>query len=97
MRKSMVKGGAIAGNGFDAGLTGFDVGLLNLALAFFGKRQLVAQTCTALVALGDEHVGAGSKADAKATWERALATPLGKRDMSLLADLEQRISDLEDS
>ena len=50
----------------------------------------------ALVALGDAHAGAGSKAEAKATWERALATPHGKRDVSLQADLEQRIRDLED-
>ena len=50
----------------------------------------------ALVALGDAHAGAGSKADAKATWGRALATPHGKRDVSLQADLEQRIADLED-
>ena len=50
----------------------------------------------ALVALGDAHAGAGSKAEAKATWERALATPHGKRDVSLQADLEPRIRDLED-
>ena len=50
----------------------------------------------AFVALGDAHAGAGSKAEAKAAWERALGTPLGKRDMSLQADLDQRIRDLED-
>ena len=48
------------------------------------------------VALGDAHVGAGQKDAAKAAWERALQTPLGKRDMSLQSDLEQRIRDLED-
>lgn len=50
----------------------------------------------ALVALGDAHAGNKDKAAAKATWERALATPLGQRDLSLQADLEQRIRDLED-
>lgn len=50
----------------------------------------------ALVALGDAHVGAGAKDQAKAAWEKALATPLGRRDLSLQADLEQRIRDLED-
>ena len=50
----------------------------------------------ALVALGDAHVGAGTKELAKATWEAALNTPLGLRDMSLQSDLEQRIRDLED-
>ena len=48
------------------------------------------------VALGDAHSGAGQKADARAAWERALQTPHGNRDMSLQADLEQRIRDLED-
>lgn len=50
----------------------------------------------ALVALGDAHAGNGDKPAAKAAWERALATPLGQRDMSLQSDLEQRIRDLED-
>lgn len=50
----------------------------------------------AMVALGDAHSGAGSKAEAKAAWERALQTPHGQKDTSLQADLEQRIRDLED-
>jgi uncharacterized protein HemY len=48
------------------------------------------------VALGDAFAGMGNKAQAKAAWEAALATPLGKRDMSLQADLEQRIRDIDD-
>lgn len=48
------------------------------------------------VALGDAYAGLGDKAQAKAAWEAALATPLGKRDMSLQADLEQRIRDIDD-
>lgn len=48
------------------------------------------------VALGDAYAGMGSKEQAKAAWEAALATPLGKRDMSLQADLEQRIRDIDD-
>ena len=50
----------------------------------------------AMVALGDSHAGAGSKAEAKAAWERALESPHGRKDTSLQADLEQRIRDLED-
>lgn len=50
----------------------------------------------AWVALGDAHVGAGSRDEAKATWQRALETPHAKRDMSLQSDLEQRLRDLED-
>lgn len=48
----------------------------------------------AFVALGDAYAGAGDAAKAKATWERALETPHGKRDLSLQSDLEQRISEL---
>lgn len=48
------------------------------------------------VALGDAFAGMGDKAQAKGAWEAALATPLGKRDMSLQADLEQRIRDIDD-
>lgn len=48
----------------------------------------------AYVALGDAHAGAGDSAKAKATWERALETPHGKKDQSLQSDLEQRIAEL---
>lgn len=48
----------------------------------------------AWVALGDAHAGANDAARAKAAWQRALETPHGKRDQSLQADLEQRISEL---
>ena len=50
----------------------------------------------AYVALGDAHAGLGKKDEAKAAWQRALETPLGRRDMSLQADLDQRIRDLDD-
>ncbi|MEW6434894.1 MAG: tetratricopeptide repeat protein [Myxococcota bacterium] len=50
----------------------------------------------AFVALGDAYAGLGDKAQAKAQWQKALSTPLGQRDMSLQADLEQRIRDIDD-
>lgn len=50
----------------------------------------------AIVALGDAYAGLNQKDDAKAAWQRALETPHGKRDGSLQADLEQRISALDD-
>lgn len=48
----------------------------------------------AWVALGDAHAGAGAPDKARDAWQRALETPHGKRDQSLQADLEQRISEL---
>lgn len=48
----------------------------------------------AWVALGDACNGAGEAAKAKEAWERALATPHGRKDTSLQADLEERISQL---
>jgi tetratricopeptide (TPR) repeat protein len=53
-----------------------------------------ASYAAAWVALGDAHAGAGDAARAKASWERALQTPHGKKDASLQADLEQRMSEL---
>lgn len=50
----------------------------------------------AIVALGDAYAGLGDKDKAKQSWQRALETPLGRRDMSLQADLEQRIRDIDD-
>lgn len=50
----------------------------------------------AWVALGDAYAGEGKKDDAKGAWQQALDTPLGRRDMSLQADLEQRIRDIDD-
>lgn len=50
----------------------------------------------ALVALGDAFAGQGNKDAAKSAWQRALETPHGRRDMSLQADLEQRIRDIDD-
>ncbi len=48
----------------------------------------------AWVALGDAHNGAGAAEKAKQAWQQALETPLGRRDMSLQADLEQRLAEL---
>jgi len=50
----------------------------------------------ALVGLGDAQAGLGKKDLAKTAWQKALDTPLGKRDQSLQADLEQRIRDIDD-
>ena len=50
----------------------------------------------AIVALGDAYAGLGNPEQAKAAWQQALETPHGKRDGSLQADLEQRISALDD-
>lgn len=50
----------------------------------------------ALVALGDAFAGQGDKDAAKGAWQRALETPHGRRDMSLQADLDQRIRDIDD-
>lgn len=50
----------------------------------------------AFVGLGDAQAGLGRKDLAKAAWQRALDTPLGRRDQSLQADLEQRTRDLDD-
>lgn len=48
------------------------------------------------VALGDALAGQGQKDDAKSAWRAALATPHGQRDLSLQADLEQRLRDIDD-
>jgi predicted Zn-dependent protease len=57
--------------------------------------RLDAGYAAAWVALGDAHAGAGDTGAARAAWDSALKTPHGKRDMSLQADLEQRINELE--
>jgi len=58
--------------------------------------RLDATYAAAMVALGDAYVGSGRPDEAKVAWQRALATPHGQRDGSLQADLEQRISALDD-
>jgi uncharacterized protein HemY len=50
----------------------------------------------ALVALGDAHAALGEKEPAREAWNKAIATPLGKKDLSLQSDLEQRLRDLDD-
>lgn len=50
----------------------------------------------AWVALGDAQLGLSRRDDAKAAWQRALETPHAKRDLSLQADLDQRLRDLDD-
>lgn len=64
------------------------------AACFAEAVRLDATYAAAWVALGDAHAGAGKPDEAKAAWQHALETPLGKRDMSLQSDLEQRISEL---
>jgi tetratricopeptide (TPR) repeat protein len=62
-------------------------------------RQAVALDggyAAAIVALGDAYAGLGHPDQAKAAWRQALETPHGKRDGSLQADLEQRISALDE-
>jgi predicted Zn-dependent protease len=50
----------------------------------------------AFVALGDAWAGSGNKPEAKEAWKRALQTPLGLRDASLQADLNQRMAELDE-
>ena len=50
----------------------------------------------AMVALGDAWAGLGDKAKAREAWERALATPLGRKDVSLQTDLDARIRELDE-
>ena len=58
--------------------------------------RLDAAYAAAWVALGDAYAGLQNPQEAKASWQRALETPHGRRDGSLQADLEQRISALDD-
>jgi uncharacterized protein HemY len=58
--------------------------------------RLDATYAAAFVSLGDAYAGLNQKSEAKGAWQRALETPLGRRDMSLQADLEQRIRDVDD-
>jgi cytochrome c-type biogenesis protein CcmH/NrfG len=48
----------------------------------------------AWVALGDAQAGLGFPDQAREAWNKALETPHGRKDMSLQADLEQRLADL---
>ena len=62
--------------------------------AFAEAVRLDPNYSAAWVGLGDAHSGAGKAEDAKAAYQKALDTPHGRRDMSLQADLEERIRDL---
>lgn len=67
------------------------------AVECLGRAVALDKTyAAAFVALGDAHAGAGDAAAAKAAWMNALETPLGRRDMSLQADLETRMRDIDD-
>lgn len=57
--------------------------------------RLDADYAAAWVALGDAEVGAGAKEKARDAWNRALATPHGKRDASLRMDLDERLAALD--
>ncbi|MBI3181856.1 MAG: tetratricopeptide repeat protein [Myxococcales bacterium] len=48
----------------------------------------------ALVCLGDAYAALGDPGKAKETYLRALASPLGQRDHSLVEDVERRLSEL---
>ncbi len=58
--------------------------------------KLQPDYAAAWVALGDAQVGAGNKDAARDAWRHALATPLGKRDLSLQADLDARLNELDE-
>lgn len=66
------------------------------AVALGNATKLDPGYAAAFVALGDAYAGAGKKDEAKAAWQQALDTPHGRRDLSLQADLEQRIRDIDD-
>lgn len=58
--------------------------------------ELDGTYAAAWVALGDAFLGTANTIEAKRAWTQALETPLGKRDVSLQADLEQRQRELDD-
>lgn len=64
--------------------------------ALEGAARLDSTYAAALVALGDAHAALGQKDAARDAWRKALATPLGQRDMSLQGDLERRLQELDD-
>jgi uncharacterized protein HemY len=66
------------------------------AAALAEAARLDPTYAAALVSLGDACLGLGERARAGAAWRQALETPLGRRDHSLQADLEQRLRDLDD-
>lgn len=63
---------------------------------FLEAARLDPTYAAALVGAGDAWAGMGRKDDAKDAWKKALATPLGRKDVSLQADLEQRTRDLDE-
>ena len=62
---------------------------------FAEATRLDPDYAAAWVALGDARVGAGEKEAAREAWNRALATPHGKRDASLRMDLDDRLAQLD--
>lgn len=66
------------------------------AEALAAATRLDPSYAAAFVGLGDARAAQGDKDGAKAAWQQALETPLGRRDLSLQADLDQRIRDLDD-
>ncbi len=63
---------------------------------FLEAARLDPTYAAALVGAGDAYAGMGERDKAKESWRRALETPLGRKDLSLQADLEQRMRDLEE-
>ena len=88
----------------DSPMGHFSLGRLYLDLKRFEEStkclaeavRLDATYAAALVALGDAFAGLGNKVEARAAWARALATPLGKKDVSLQADLDARTRELDE-
>lgn len=89
----------------DAAMAHFSLGKVYLdesrwreaAASFSTAVKLDDTYAAAWVALGDAWAGAGQSEEAKAAWNRALSTPLGKRDASLQSDLADRVAELSRS
>lgn len=64
------------------------------AASFERAASLDPTYAAALVGLGDAWASVGDPARAREAWDRALRTPLGQKDLSLQADLEQRMAEL---
>lgn len=58
--------------------------------------RLDGSYAAAWIALGDAHSALGAKDSARDAWARGLETPLGRRDLSLQADVEARLCALDE-
>lgn len=86
----------------DAPMGHFSLGKLYLdarryqeaAAALGDAVRLDPDYAAAHVALGDALAGLSRIDEAKAAYQRALSTPLGKKDQSLVFDVERRLAEL---